>query len=200
MDNPERRRLYLIEFRKIPSLKFLYEISPYGIIRNVKSKMVNAPYLEESGYWRISFHNSSLTNGDKVLHCCLNRLVAECWCEKPPHLFEYKLDDLQVNHIDGNKSNNNYDNLEWCLPYENIRHAFNIGLREESEAWKEKKMPKKPIRCVEEKLDFESSYQAAEWLINKFQYKKRYVTVAQSIRETARKKHSKSYGYTWEYI
>lgn len=32
-----------------------------------------------------------------------------------------------VNHIDGNKLNNNYSNLEWCTHEENLRHAIKIG-------------------------------------------------------------------------
>ena len=37
---------------------------------------------------------------------------------------------LQVNHIDGNKSNNNLNNLEWCTRSENLLHAFAIGLEQ----------------------------------------------------------------------
>lgn len=38
------------------------------------------------------------------------------------------MDNLEVNHIDGDKKNNRLDNLEWCTSSENQQHAFSIGL------------------------------------------------------------------------
>lgn len=52
----------------------------------------------------------------------VHRLVADAF-------YDGSHDGLEVNHIDGNKSNNFIANLEWCTSSENRKHAFQTGLQ-----------------------------------------------------------------------
>lgn len=53
----------------------------------------------------------------------LHRLVAESFNPNPNNLPE-------VNHLDGNKSNNNDWNLKWSTRLENMQHAYSTGLKD----------------------------------------------------------------------
>ena len=67
---------------------------------------------KQSGYIRVYI------NGKPRL---LHRLIAEAFIPNPDNKPE-------VNHIDGNKHNNDISNLEWCTHHENMSHAWNTGL------------------------------------------------------------------------
>ena len=59
----------------------------------------------------------------------VHRLVADVFVINE---FNYK----EVNHIDGDKHNNHYLNLEWCSHSDNIKHAHNKGLISHNERCK----------------------------------------------------------------
>ena len=57
----------------------------------------------------------------KRVNCRINRLVAM-------HFIPNPYNKPEVNHIDGNKENNNVSNLEWATRSENMKHCFSMGL------------------------------------------------------------------------
>ena len=82
-----------------------------GINRTVKVlKILNQRY---------SFVN--LYYNHKLKRCSVHRLVAIAFIEKVNG-------KESVNHIDGNRYNNTYTNLEWVTPKENTNHAINNNL------------------------------------------------------------------------
>ncbi|UQT02981.1 putative HNH endonuclease [Serratia phage vB_SmaS-Totoro] len=59
----------------------------------------------------------------------LHRLIASTFIPRPLELRKVEFKDLQVNHIDGDKTNPSMTNLEWTTPAGNIRHAVETNLK-----------------------------------------------------------------------
>jgi hypothetical protein len=94
-----------------------YEVSNLGKVRSLyRQKPILKPFVSKWGYEIVS-----LCKNGKVNKCSVHRIVASAFVPKQEGR------DV-VNHIDGNKQNNRAENLEWCTPKENSRHALDNGL------------------------------------------------------------------------
>lgn len=96
----------------------MYEVSNYGNFRNIKTGHIMSKCLSEKGYVMVDFRCTN--NKSKCIK--IHRIVA--W------MFVPGFDELhdEVNHKDGDKTNNHASNLEWTTRSENIRHGFRTGL------------------------------------------------------------------------
>jgi HNH endonuclease len=74
------------------------------------------PVLNSSGYYTVALYRDK-KRYTKTTH----RLLAE-------HYITCDIENGQVNHIDGNKTNNSINNLEWVTASENTKHAYSQGL------------------------------------------------------------------------
>lgn len=102
-------------FTKIPGLP--YELSKIGEIKRINSTKLLKTNLGDNGYLRISL----FING-KTRNVYLHRMLALTFIANPEN-------KKTVNHKDGNKLNNNLDNLEWLSNYENVKHAMGNRLK-----------------------------------------------------------------------
>lgn len=119
-------------WKDIPGYEGIYQVSNMGRVLSVKfgPKSVAVPLRQtpkimsasrsSSGYFHVQLYKGGKSS-TKLIH----RLVAEAFIPNPDNL-------PQINHRDGNKANNRFDNLEWVTVSENQKHAIKLGLREPS--------------------------------------------------------------------
>ena len=108
----------------------LYCVTTNGLIWSCKRKVKNPrnkkTYTVSGKFLRIvscgRYGMVDLCKNGTRKKFLVHRLVADAFVKNP------KLNP-QVNHIDGNKRNNNYKNLEWVTAKENSQHSIITGLK-----------------------------------------------------------------------
>jgi hypothetical protein len=161
--------------------KNMYYVSKEGIVYNLDSDKYKKPTIY-NGYATISIAGVMTS---------IHRLVAETLIPNPNNL-------RQVNHIDGNKLNNDISNLEWVSQRQNIMHAIENGLIDYSYIKKDKsgKFLGKKVKCIELNREFESFVDAAEYIVKIKNLQSKISTISSGINK-AIKSNTKCHGYTW---
>lgn len=97
-----------------------YQVSNLGRVRSFTKKSngkLLIPIKTKKGYLTVRLYSNRVTYKQFSIH----RLVA---CAFIDNTYSKK----QVNHMNGIKSDNNLNNLEWSTNQENQEHAFELGL------------------------------------------------------------------------
>lgn len=115
-----------------------YSVTEDGQVLNKNNKPM-CQWTDNVGYKQCNLYKDG-----KKKYVRVHRLVAELFVPNPNNL-------PQVNHIDGNKLNNHYTNLEWVNNSQNTKHAFDNGL-----------ISKKRLKCKIGNNTYDSIREASE--------------------------------------
>jgi len=111
-------------WKPVPGHENRYEASSFGRVRSLvcrsgrrKKPLVLRPSVSKLGYLNLTI----VRNGSKA-NSTVHIFVATAFLGPCPV-------GMEVNHKDGDKSNSCPDNLEYLTRGENIKHAYQTGLR-----------------------------------------------------------------------
>lgn len=157
-----------------------YEISNFGRVKShIKigtPTYYKTPILSTPGYYTVCLSKDGKVSYSVGIH----RLVAEAFVENTDKT------KTEVNHKDGDKLNNYYENLEWVTRKENNEHAIKSGLRKYVKSIEQYTLDDELVNI------FTSSAEAGNFLGKG----KRTNT---HILNCCKGKISTAYGYKWKY-
>lgn len=107
----------MAQWRDVAQFENYYEVSDEGDVRNKRTRRELKSYKDKvTGYRSVALSRDG-KRYDRLVH----RLVAFAFVQNPEGL-------PQVNHIDGDKDNNHFSNLEWVSDRGNKKHTDDSGL------------------------------------------------------------------------
>lgn len=104
-----------LEFRKVPSLEFLYEVREDGkVLRNVKSKRHLKIFVDHH-HSKAGYNFVFVNIKNKVRRVSVAKAVAECWLGQKP-------EGLEIDHINRDSQDNRWQNLRYVNHSEQMRN------------------------------------------------------------------------------
>ena len=183
-------------WKDIKNYEDCYEVSNQGRVRrkdgyvNTGIKNSDKKFLKgkilKTNLKRNGYLTVALSKNSKVKSISIHKLVAQAFCERSDET------KTEVNHINCNKQDNRVENLEWVTPKENKTHA--------KENNRYNPPNRKKVRCKQLNKIFESSYEAAQYINNKYYGNSKQIkNLASKIRANCCGFQKIAYGFTWEY-
>lgn len=115
----------------------IFSRSRYHIQKNGRKRFKKGRWLKVNKYHK--YPRISMNSKTSYVH----RIIAETFLGKPQK-------NLEINHIDGDKTNNRVENLEWITHQENMEHARKKRLYAQGERHYKSKMSDATIREIVE--------------------------------------------------
>lgn len=183
-------------WKDIKGYEKIYQISNLGRIKSLKRKNNYGKTIKESirilQINKYGYNIITLWKNHIGITYQIHRLVADAFIPNPEN-------KPQVNHIDGNKLNNNINNLQWCTCQENVIHRF-------------KKLKQKGSRSMLGKFGANHNCSKKIYQIDTITYKilKKYNCITEAAKENninississcLRGRYKSAGGYIWRYV
>lgn len=161
-------------------IKSLERVNNYG--RRIKEKILKAS-MTSTGYRLVT-----LLKDGKIKGVTIHRLVANAFLPNTKK-------EPCINHKDGNKLNNNVENLEWCGYSFNNKHALDNGLRKPAWSGKFNSNHPRSRKIVQYTIDMGK---VKEW--NSIREASKFFGVSEGgICDCCKGNHKTFHGYVWRY-